>query len=115
METFLDGGLFEIFIAMAFAVFLNYIFLKRYLLIIFSVFIIASPLLLFFVQKNELFFWLVSICLFNAVLLVVLLWKVKIECPMKPLFFLEKMKLKLSGIQQRVNIFFKNKWSKSKV
>ena len=101
METFLDGGLFEIFIAMAFAVFLNYIFLKRYLLIIFSIFIIASPLLLFFVQKNELFFWLVSICLFNAFLLVVLLWKVKTESPLKPLFFIEKMKMRLTGAGQK--------------
>jgi hypothetical protein len=114
METFLDGGLFEFFIALSVAVFLNFIFLKRYLLIVFSLIIIASPVVLFFIPKNELFYWVVSFSLFNSILLVVLLWKVKTESPQMPLFRVENLKIRLSGTLQKINIFFKNRLSKTK-
>jgi hypothetical protein len=54
MEPFLAGGLFEILIASGFALFLNFIFLKRQVLLIFSVLIICPILLYFLKEKNEL-------------------------------------------------------------
>ena len=106
METFLDGGLFELIIAIVFAYFLNFIFLKKYLLLIFSLLIITAPVILFFINKNELHSWLVAICLFNAVLLIVLLWKEKIRNPAESLFNVAGMKNKLSEIRNKINIFF---------
>src|SRR6476469_6373675 len=106
METFLDGGLFEVLIAIAFAYFLNFVFLKKYLLIIFSLLIITAPVMLLFINKNELHFWMVVICLFNAVLLIVLLWREKKRNPGESLFNVVSMKNKLSEIRNKINIFF---------
>jgi hypothetical protein len=108
METFIDGGLFELLIAMVFAIFLNFIFLKRYLLILFSLITIAGPVLLFFIDKGESYYWLTSQCLFNSVFLVSLLWKEKKENPSRPLFNIENMRSKLSSIKNKVSAFFQN-------
>ena len=105
MEPFLDGGLFELFIAVFFAASLNFIFLKKYLLFIFSLLILAFPVLLFFIDKNELYYWMVSFCVFNAVFLVVLLWKVKNKNPEEPLFDAESMKKKLSGVSNKLKTY----------
>jgi hypothetical protein len=107
METFLDGGLFEILIAISFAIFLNFIFLRKYLLILFSLLIIACPLLLFFVKRNEIYYWLVGFCFLNAILLVVLLWKEKRKNAAGPLFDVQSMKNKFAEIGNNLRTFFK--------
>ncbi len=114
METFLDGGLFELLFAIGFAYFLNFIYLKKLLLIIFSALIIAVPIILFFVKKNELYSWLVVLCTFNSVLLVVLLWKEKKRNPEESLFNVEDMKNKLAGIKSKIKIFFQKNISGQK-
>jgi hypothetical protein len=109
METFLDGGLFEILIAMVFAIILNFIFLKKYLLIIFSLLIIFCPVILFFINRNELYYWFVSLSIFNSVLLIVLLWREKKTNPNKPLFNVDILKNKLSEIKKKFNTVFRKK------
>jgi hypothetical protein len=107
MEIFLDGGLFEILIAMSCAIFLNFIFLRKYLLIIFSLLIIACPLMLFFIKKNELYYWVVAFCFMNAILLTVLLWKEKRKNTRGPLFDVENMKNKIVAIRNNLRTFLK--------
>ena len=85
MEPFFDGGLFELLIAIAIGSSLNFIFKRKYLLVIYSCVAIASPLLLLFTKKSEIFLWLVGISIFNTVLLITLLWKQKMTEPSKPL------------------------------
>jgi len=109
MEPFIDGGLFELLFIAGFAILVNFIFLKKYLLILFSLLIVAAPVILFFVQGNELYDWLVTLCLLNAVLLVVIIWKQKKERPAEPLFDTENMKRKLSEIRNKIShLFSKN-------
>lgn len=108
MEIFVDGGIFEILIVMLFAASLNFIFVRRHLLILFSVVAIASPGILFFIDKGEIYFWLLSICTFNSILLVILLWKEKRKNPSKPLFDVQSMKDKLTSIKNRISIFSRN-------
>lgn len=106
MEPFLDGGLLELLFVIGFAILINFIFLKKYLLILFSIIIIACPVTLFFIQKNELYNWLVALCFLNAVLSVVLIWKQKKEKPAEPLFNVTAMKSKLSGFRNKINHLF---------
>jgi hypothetical protein len=108
MEPFFDGGLFELLFAIGFAILVNFIFLKRYLLILFSVMIIAAPLALYFIYGNKLYNWVVTLCLFNAVLSVVLIWKQKKERPGEPLFIVAIMKSKLSALGNKLNNFVSN-------
>ncbi len=105
METFLDGGVFELLIAILFASFLNIIFLKKYLLIIFSVLVISCPVILLFIYRNELYYWIVSLCFFNACLLIILIWKEKKKHPKEALFDVEIMKNKLVEIRKKISIF----------
>lgn len=93
MEIFVDGGLFEIIIAVAFGYAINFIFLKKYLLFIFSSITILSPVALMFFNSGEQYYWLVSICISNAVLLVILLWRERLKGNNK-LFDVEKFKSK---------------------
>ena len=106
METFLDGGLFELLIAIGFAWFLNFIYLKKLLLIIFSFLLIAAPVILFIIKKNELHQWLVGLCTFNAALLIVLLWKEKKRNPGESLFNVEGMRNKLGELRKKIGGFF---------
>jgi len=103
MEPFIDGGLFELLFVTGFAILINFIFLKRYLLILFSLLIIATPVMLFFIHGNELYDWLVTLCLLNAVLLVVIIWKQKKERPAEPLFNTENMKRKLLEFRNKIS------------
>ena len=114
MEPFLDGGLFELLFALAFAVFVNFIFLKRYLLILFSLIIITAPVLLFFMPGNEFRNWIIAVCLFNSVLSVVLIWKQKKEKPAGPLFNVEIMKRELSEFMTRISNLFSKRHSPGK-
>ena len=106
METFLDGGVFEMIIAFVFAVTLNFIFIRKYLLLIFSLVIIVCPVLLFFVNEQELRAWLVVISIFNSVLLVCLLWKTKKDHPQEPLFKVDFLKEQLTKVKLRTHKFF---------
>lgn len=106
MEPFFDGGLFELLCAIGFITLVNFIFLKRYLLILFSLVIVSAPIILFFIHGNELYNWIVAFCLFNAVLSVVLIWKQKKERPGEPLFGVENMKRKLSEFRNKINNLF---------
>jgi Ca2+/Na+ antiporter len=109
MELFFDGGLFELLFVIGFAILVNFIFLKRVLLILFSLLIISAPVILFFIHGNELYNWVVTLCLLNAVLLVVIIWKQKKEKPAEPLFKVENMKRKLSEFGNKIsNLFSKN-------
>src|SRR5215213_9134730 len=96
MEPFIDGGLFEILIALSFAYVVNYVFLKRYLLLLFSIVSVAGPVLLIFLKREELYFWITGLCIFNSILLVLLLWKQRRASLGKPLFDVEKLRSKLS-------------------
>lgn len=85
MEPFFDGGLFEILIAAGFVLAVNFVFAKKYLLLIFSAVAVSAPLLLVLLHKSEWFYILAFVCFFNAGFLVVLLWKTKKEKPGEPL------------------------------
>ena len=103
MEPFFDGGLFELLFVIGFAILVNFIFLKKYLLILFSLLIISAPVILYFIRGNELYNWVVTLCLFNAVLLVVIIWKLRKEKPGVPLFNVENMKRKLSVFRNKIS------------
>ncbi len=86
MEPFIDGGLFEILVAGLFTTVINFIFRNRVLLFLYSLLSIASPVLLLFIRSGEAFNYLIALCLFNAIFLVILLWKAKAGQPDAPLF-----------------------------
>lgn len=101
MEIFIDGGLFELFIAVAFGYAVNFIFLKKYLLLIFSVLAIAAPAALFFFNAGELHNWIAGICFVNAIMLIVLIWKHRFNFPGRPLVDTEKLKSKFNNSRIR--------------
>lgn len=103
MEVFVDGGLFELILAVAFGYAVNFIFLKKYLLIIFSAISLLAPVALFFINSGELRYWIISICLINSILLIFLLWKQRLDFPGRPVINIEKFK------RQFFNSHFKNK------
>jgi len=92
MEIFIDGGLFELTIAASFGYAINFIFKRKYLLIAFSLFVILTPALLFFFTSGELYYWLISFCFVNSVLLIALLWKERSKNTKMDLFDFRKMK-----------------------
>jgi len=107
MEPFFDGGLFELIILVAAGYVVNFIFLKKYLLIFFSLVALVAPVLLLFVKTGEVFYWLVSMCIFNALFLVVLLWKQRLSNPNQSLFevkkYVEKFRRTKSGNTTNAN------------
>ena len=105
MELFFDGGLFEIILALGFAGILNFIFRKKILLIIFSVLIVAAPVFLFITRQGEVYYWIVSLCVFNSLLLVVLLWKQKRSDANGELFKIGAMPQRLKILRQRWRAF----------
>jgi hypothetical protein len=86
LEIFIDGGLFELFIAVALSYLINFIFLKKTLLLVYSVLILAVPIGLYFIHSGDWFYLLASIALVNSILLVVLLWQARHRDPNQPLF-----------------------------
>lgn len=90
MEPFFDGGLIELLIAIGIGYTLNFIFLKKYLLVFFSIVSIVAPVLLFYVNQGEIYYLLVGVCIFNTIFLNTLLWKQRLTEPDKPLFDLKK-------------------------
>ena len=111
METFLDGGLFEVLIAFFLMASLNYIFSRRFLLIFLSVVILVSPVLLFILKKSEIYNWLIVLSILNSILLVCLLWKTKKDHPIDPLFRLEPLKSRWIRIREKWGMFFLNRKS----
>ena len=92
MEPFIDGGLFELLIAIAFGYMINFIFLRKYLLIIFSAISIICPILLLFFKHGEFYYYMVALTIFNSMFLIVLLWQSRLKSPDKVLFDIEKFK-----------------------
>ena len=92
MEPFVDGGFFEILIALALGYVVNYIFLKKYLLIVYSGVAILTPILLTLIPKHELYYVVASVCFLNSILLVILLWREKNRDPGSKLFSLKRAK-----------------------
>lgn len=90
MEPFIDGGLFELFIAIGVGYSLNFIFKRKYLLILYSFASIMAPILLLFTKESEIFLWLVGISIFNTILLITLLWRQRFTEPNKPLIQTDK-------------------------
>ena len=82
-------------IAMALGYTINYIFLRKYLLIVFSAVSIASPFILLLFKSGELYNWLVAVCILNSILLVVLLWRQRLKFPDRPLFNVDRLKKKI--------------------
>lgn len=90
MEPFFDGGLFELLIAIGIGSSLNFIFKRKYLLILYSIASVGATILLLFTKMNEIHQWLAGISIFNAILLVTLLWKQKLTEPNKSLIDTDK-------------------------
>jgi hypothetical protein len=90
MEPFFDGGLFELLIAIGIGSSLNFIFKRKYLLIIYSVASIMATMFLLFTKKGEIYQWLVAVNAFNTILLIALLWKQKLTEPNKSLIDTDK-------------------------
>lgn len=90
MEVFFDGGLFELFLVVGIGYSLNFIFQKKYLLILFSIVSIVAPVLLLFANLSEIFIGLASVSIFNAFFLITLLWKQRLARPNQPLFEVKK-------------------------
>ena len=101
MEIFVDGGLFEIIGLLLFASLTNYIFSKKYLLIIFSVIAVTAPILLLFVRDTEVFYWVIGVLMFNSILFVSLLWKVWRGASDKKLFDTGFLKRKLMQLKEK--------------
>ena len=91
MEPFFDGGLFELLIAIGVGYSLNFIFKRKYLLFIYSIISIVAPIFLLFARKSEMFIWLVSINIFNSIILIIFLWRQRLSTPNKSLFETDKL------------------------
>jgi hypothetical protein len=96
MEIFLDGGLFELLVVLVFGYGLNYIFRQKYLLVLFSFLIVAAPVLLLFLHKGDLLYILVAVCILNALLLVLVLWRLRKQSTRPFLFDTDKYRRLLS-------------------
>ena len=104
MEVFADGGLFEIIGLLLFASLTNYIFSKKYLLIIFSAVAITAPILLVLVRDSEIFYWVIGVLMFNSILFVSLLWKVWRGNSDKRLFDTSFLKRKLVQFKDKAKM-----------
>lgn len=92
MEPFIDGGLFEVLIALALGSLINYIFFKKYLLILYSACSVLSPVVLALIPKGPLFYCIASLCFLNSIVLIMLLWREKKKHPEGALFDIKKFK-----------------------
>lgn len=92
MEIFLDGGLFELGIALAAGYFINFIFNRRFLLILFSLAVVAAPVILIFIRKSDLYYTLAAFSSVCSILFVVVLWQLRVREPGRPLFDLRKFR-----------------------
>lgn len=90
MEPFIDGGLIEIAIGLGLVAALNFIFLRKGLLVLYSVLVILSPALLFFCRKGPVFYCASALVFLNSVAFVILMWKIRMESPGQKLFDFKK-------------------------
>jgi hypothetical protein len=60
MEIFVDGGLFELLITLSLGYLINVIYLKKYLLLLFSCVSIGAPIGLLFLHKGGALYLLVG-------------------------------------------------------
>jgi hypothetical protein len=94
MEIFLDGGLFELIIAVSICYMLNFIFLRKYLFYLFCLLSVVSAICLFFIHSGDAYYLCVSLCLLNSFLLVFMLWRQRTKFPGENLFDVEALKHK---------------------
>lgn len=92
MEVFIDGGLIELGLMLALGVVINYIFLNKYILILYSALSLVSPFILLIFKDSELFYFALSLQMLNSILLVIFLWRLKKQNPEKALFDLSKFR-----------------------
>lgn len=95
MEPFVDGGLFEIIIALGIAYGVNFIFLKKYLLISYSIVTLIAPVLITLLNRGDIYYILICFCFLNGSLLIALLWKERSQNPGKPLFDIAKFQKRI--------------------
>jgi|GEM_PF-3442296 len=81
MEIFIDGGFFELLLAVIFGYAINFIFSKKYLLFLYFILSVTAPVLLVFIDKHMFFYLLSAFCVFNSILLIILLWKEYLKNP----------------------------------
>jgi hypothetical protein len=101
MEIFVDGGLFEAVAIVGVAYCINYIFLKKYLLIIFSVLSGLAVLAIFFFRQGEIFYFSAAICTLNTTLLIVMLWREKKRGGERPLFDVSALQKEFFGFGRK--------------
>jgi hypothetical protein len=99
MEVFLDCGVFELVVLLALGYVINFVFGKKYLLVIFSVITIGCPLGLLFVH-GRLHTWLAGVCIANAILLVFLLWRMRAASANHLLFDLDSLKKNVPALKR---------------
>jgi len=97
MEVFVDGGLFELIIVVALGYVFNQIFRSKFFMVVYSGVIVASSVLIIFVNKNDVFYILAVINVINSFLLVILLWRIRVTKSDEPLFNIKKYLPKRSG------------------
>ena len=90
MEVFVDGGLFELIIIVALGYVFNHIFRNKLLMIVYSVVVVASSILIIFLDKNDFFYVLTVINVLNSLLLVTLLWRIRATKNNEPLLNIKK-------------------------
>jgi MFS-type transporter involved in bile tolerance (Atg22 family) len=98
MEIFVDAGLFELAIAVAIGNTINFIIKKKYLLIIYSLIAILSPVLILFAKSGDLLYFLVSLNVVNGILLVLLLWRARQQSPTRIVFSSAKLKKQIKRV-----------------
>jgi len=97
MEIFVDGGLFELIIVVALGYVFNQIFRNKFFMVVYSVVIVASSVLIIFLNKNDAFYIFAVLNIINSFLLVVLLWQIRATKNEEPLFNIKKYLPKKSG------------------
>lgn len=95
MEIFVDGGLFELIIAITMGYIVNFIFLRKFLLILFSILVISVPILFIFIHRGELYYFLLVFSMLSSVLLVLVLWSIRKQRQGLPLFNLDQFRKKI--------------------
>jgi hypothetical protein len=98
MEPVIDGGLFEVMFLIVIGTIINFVFRRRYLLMVYSALAISAPLVFLLMAENELAVFAMVFSLFNAILLVTLLWRAKKTNPVH-LIDVESLKAQLGKVR----------------
>jgi hypothetical protein len=77
MEIFVDGGLFELILVIGLVCAINYIAVRKWLLIFYSLISVLAAMSLFFIKEWAIFDAAVIVCVMNSILFTVLLWNTR--------------------------------------